>query len=177
MKLHALQKQLTLKLKNRLSSQCINWKQNKMKVKYAVRVLSSSVANAIEFLEAEGFEDFRDSSATVKFLRTIDRLFDILNSRNPFGKGFKTPIFSKNIEYLRHIVNDTTKYLFSLKTSDGRLLHRTARKTFIYGLSIAAQSILDISTEIFKNNESFKYILSYKFSQDHLEILFSKIRG
>lgn len=176
-KLHALQKQLTLKLKNRLSSQCINWKQNKMKVKYAVRVLSSSVANAIEFLEAEGFEDFRDSSATVKFLRTIDRLFDILNSRNPFGKGFKTPIFSKNIEYLRHIVNDTTKYLFSLKTSDGRLLHRTARKTFIYGLSIAAQSILDISTEIFKNNESFKYILSYKFSQDHLEILFSKIRG
>jgi len=36
---------------------------------------------------------------------------------------------------------------------------------------------LDISTDIFKNNESFKYILSYKFSQDHLEILFSKIRG
>jgi hypothetical protein len=45
-KLHTLQKQLTLKLKNHLSSQCINWKQNKMKVKYAVHVLSSSVANA-----------------------------------------------------------------------------------------------------------------------------------
>lgn len=53
-KLHALQKQLSFKLKNRLSSQCVNWKQNKMKVKYAVHVLSSSVANAIEFLKAEG---------------------------------------------------------------------------------------------------------------------------
>lgn len=175
MKLHTLQKQLTFKLKNSLFSQCINWKQNKMKVKYTVHVLSSSVANAVEFLEAEGFEDFQNNSATVKFLRTTDRLFDILNSRNSFGKGLKTPIVRKNIEYLRHVVNDTM-YLFSLKTI-GRLLHRTARKTFIYGLSIAAQSILDISTEIFKNNESFKYILSYKFSQDHLEILFSKIRG
>jgi len=29
-----------------------------MKVKYAAHVLSSSVANAIEFLEAEGLEDF-----------------------------------------------------------------------------------------------------------------------
>lgn len=176
-KLHTLQNQLSFKLKNCLSSQCINWKQNKMKVKFAAHVLSSSVANALEFLEAEGFEDFQGSSATVKFLRTIDRLFDMLNSRNPFGKGFKTPIFPKNIDYLRQIVNDTTKYLFSLKTIDDRLLHRTARKTFIYGLIIAAQSILDISTEIFQNNESFKYILSYKFSQDHIEILFSKIRG
>lgn len=70
-----------------------------MKVKYAVQILSSSVANALEFLESEDFEDFQGSSATVKFLRTIDRLFDILNSKNPFGKGFKAPIFPKNIEY------------------------------------------------------------------------------
>jgi len=121
-KLHILQKQLTLKLKNRLSSQYINWKQNKIKVKYAVHVLNSSVANAIEFLEAEGFQDFQNSSATVKFLRTIDRLFDILNSRNSFEKGFKTHIFLKNIEYLKQVVNNTIQYLFSLKTVDGRPL-------------------------------------------------------
>lgn len=176
-KLHTLQKQLTFKLKNRLSSQCINWKQNKMKVKFAVHVLSASVANAIEFLEREGFEEFQGSSATVKFLRVIDRLFDILNSRNPFGKGFKTPIFEKNIEFLKHTTDDIIKYLFSLKTKEGQPLYCTARKTFIYGLSIAARSILDISQEILKNNKFFKYILTYKFSQDHLEILFSKIRG
>lgn len=89
----------------------------------------------------------------------------------------KTPIFKKNIEYLRHKTDDIIKYLFSLKTTSGQPLYRTGRKTFIYGLSIAAKSILDISEKIFENNKSFKYILSYKFSQDHLEILFSKIRG
>jgi len=94
--LHTLQKQLTFQLKNQLSSQSVNWKQNKMKVKFTAHVLRASVANAIEFLEKEGFDEFYGSSATVKFLRTIDRLFDILNSRNPFGKGFKTPIFEKN---------------------------------------------------------------------------------
>lgn len=93
-----------------------------MKVKFAVHVLSASVANAIEFLEKEGFEEFNGSSATVKFLRRINRLFDILNSRNPFGKGYKTPIFEKNIEYLKNTTEDIIKYLFSLRTKEGQPL-------------------------------------------------------
>jgi hypothetical protein len=28
----------------------------------------------------------------VHYLRVIDRLFDILNSRNPFAKGYKAPM-------------------------------------------------------------------------------------
>lgn len=83
----------------------------------------------------------------------------------------------RKTEYLKHKTDDIIKYLFSLKTIEGKPLYCSGRKTFIYGFSIAARSILDISREILKNNESFKYILAYKFSQDHLEIFFSKIRG
>ncbi|KYN26640.1 THAP domain-containing protein 9 [Trachymyrmex cornetzi] len=177
-KLHLLQKQITLKLKNKLSSHCINWYQNKMKVKYAAQTLSSSVANAIEFLKNKGLEEFKDSSATIQFIRKIDRIFDFLNSRNPFGKGFKKPIFKQDIEHLKYMVDEIIQYLFSLKTIDGQPLHSpTLKRVFIYGLSIAALSILDICSDIFKNNQSFKYILTYKFSQDHLEIFFSKIRA
>lgn len=68
------------KFKNRLSSQCIDWKQNKMKVKYAFHTLSSSVANAIEFLKEETLERFQNSDGTIQFIRIIDRLFDFLNS-------------------------------------------------------------------------------------------------
>lgn len=57
-----------------------------MKVKYAVCVLSASVANAVKFLESEDLEEFKGSSATVRFVRAIDILFDILNSKNPFAK-------------------------------------------------------------------------------------------
>jgi len=39
------------------------------------------------------------------------------------------------------------------------------------------KSILAVAKEIFTERMSFKYILTYKFSQDYLEILFSKIRS
>jgi len=64
-RLHTLQKQLTFKFKNKLNSQCIYWKQNKMKVKYAANKLSASVANAIDFLRQEGLNDFKDSESTI----------------------------------------------------------------------------------------------------------------
>lgn len=30
---------------------------------------------------------------TIKFIRTIDRLFDFLNTRSPFGKGLEDSFF------------------------------------------------------------------------------------
>lgn len=175
--LHILQNKLTFKLKNRLSSQCVYWRQNKMKVKYAAHTLSSSVANAIKFLEEEGLEQFKNSDATVKFIQVIDRLFDLLNSRSPFGKGFKKPITPCCILHLRNMVEEYTEYLFSLRNVEGKSLCCTSRKTFIYGLILAAKSVFDVAEDLFAENNSYKYILTYKFSQDHIEILFSKIRS
>lgn len=175
--LHTLQNKLTFKLKNRLSSQCVYWKQNKMKVKYAAHTLSSSVANAIQFLKEEEIDQFKDSDSTIEFIRIIDRLFDFLNSRNPFAKRYKKPIYENNIPYLRNMIEEHTKYLFSLRTKEEQPLHYSGRKTFIYGLAIAAKSVLDVAEDLFKENKSYKYILTYKFSQDYLEIFFSKIRS
>lgn len=90
--LHNFQQKLTFKLKNKLNSQCVNWYQNKMKVKYAAHTLSASVANAMKYLKSTGMEEFQDYKATTKFIEIIDSIFDILNSKNPFGKGFKKPL-------------------------------------------------------------------------------------
>lgn len=114
--LHILQKKLTFKLKNRLSSQCIYWQQNKMKVKYAAHTLSSSVANAIEFLKQEELTQFQNSDGTIKFIRIIDRLFDFLNSRSPFGKGFKKPITPNCIQNLRNMVTNIFNIYSHCKT-------------------------------------------------------------
>ena len=67
-----------------------------MNVRIAAQTLSSSVADAIEFLEISGHPAFKGASGTVQFIRKIDRLFDLLNSRNPHGKGFKSP--TRNID-------------------------------------------------------------------------------
>ncbi len=59
-----------------------------MKVKLAAQTLSSSVADALVFCdEVMSNNEFRDCVATVKFIRIIDRLFDVLNSRNPIANG------------------------------------------------------------------------------------------
>ena len=64
-----------------------------MNVALAAQTLSSSVADAIDFLALSmKLKEFQDSQPTVKFIRTIDRLFNLLNSRNPLGKGFKQPL-------------------------------------------------------------------------------------
>lgn len=61
-----------------------------MKVNLAAQVLSSSVADAIEYCNKDlRSQNVKGSGGTVEFLRQFDELFDVMNSRNPLGKGFK----------------------------------------------------------------------------------------
>lgn len=92
-----------------------------MKIKVALAaqtlIVSSSVADAIEFCARDlKLPQFQGSDATVRFIRCIDRLFDFLNSRNPFGKDYKAPLRPINefiwwsqilaeLEYLKEIKN------------------------------------------------------------------------
>lgn len=76
------------------------------------------------------------------------------------------------------MVEESIEYLFSLKCKDGTFLKNSGRKTFLYGIAIAAKSVLSVSQNLlFSSNTSYKYVLSYKFSQDHIELLFAKIRS
>ena len=62
-------------------------------------------------------KDFQHSSGTVKFVRTIDRLFDILNSRNSLGKEFKQPLRPESRDIWEEILKSTANYLLSLRTN------------------------------------------------------------
>nr|KAI8765045.1 THAP domain-containing 6-like protein [Biomphalaria glabrata] len=60
-----------------------------MKVALAVQVISTSVADALQYLyktEQNGY-DFSEMLPTVTFLRNMDSLFAVLNSRNLHNKG------------------------------------------------------------------------------------------
>ena len=64
-----------------------------MTVDFAAQTLSSSIADAIDFMNVvEKDEKFQDSKATVTFICIVDKVFDVLNSRNPLGKGSKQPL-------------------------------------------------------------------------------------
>ena len=100
-----------------------------MNVQLAAQTLSSSVADAIKFFDV-GMKNskFQTSSGTVKFVRTIDRLFNMLNSRNPVGKGYKQPLRSTNKAMYEDILQSTAQYLLSLKTNSTSQLLATHRQ-------------------------------------------------
>lgn len=176
--LDIVQKNEQLSLANSLTSQHINFKNKVMNVRLAAQTLSSGVADAIEYLDNVcKLKEFENSSATVEFIRKIDKIFDILNCRNPFGKGYKAPIRPATIQYFEEIFSDATMYLKSLKI-DGVPLLSHARKTFALGFILTMKSILGLAKDLFSLETSpLQYFLTYRCSQDHLELFFSCIRS
>ena len=51
-----------------------------------------AVSNAINFLYLSGHPSFIHAGSTINFIKIIDRLFDLLNSKNLFSKGYKRPL-------------------------------------------------------------------------------------
>lgn len=175
--LDALQEKEQLKLANSLSSQHINFKNKIMNVRLAAQTISSGVADALEYLDHCGISDFQHSTATVEFLRKGDKIFDILNCRNPYGKGYKAPIKPNTLNYFEEIFLDAINYFQSLKI-DGNPVTKHARKTFAIGFILTMKSTLGLVKDLFSLIENpLQYFLTYKCSQDHLEIFFSAIRS
>ena len=176
--LHAFQEDEGLKIGNKLAKGHIEFQRQKMNVKVAAQTLSSSVADAIEYLMTSGHPKFADAEGTIRFIRIIDKLFDLLNSRNPFGKGFKKPLFLYDAARWKSTIDTSTSYLLSLTDKSGVPLIRHRRKTFILGFIAASKSVRELAYLLLTRKDNpFQYILTYKFSQDHLELLFACIRG
>ena len=99
--LHEIQVKEGVKFANKLSDRHINYQRLKMKVNVAGQTLSSPVADAIEYLmktgEKSGDTKFEDAGPTIEFIKMIDELFDLLNSKNLFATGYKTPLKMSNV--------------------------------------------------------------------------------
>lgn len=190
--LHNLQEENNLHLANKLTPRHINFRNEIMKVKLASQLLSNSVANAIEFCSKElKIDTFSKSDATVRFIKLINYLFDILNSRNFNSFGFKKPMSPENNQEIISFCKSATSYLLSLTTKemlktkkDSRVeyrgeqvpLHKGRLNTGIIGLIICMNSLQHLYTTLIETN-IMSYLTMYKFSQDHIEIFFGKIRS
>ena len=149
-----------------------------MKVSVAAQTLSSSVAAGIMYLQSLKLKQFENSQDTAEFILTINNLFDMLNSKSKYGKNYRSPLKQENLDETQHFLNDTIDYLTKLKDNNGIKLVDGPRKTFIVGFVLSSKSILAIARNLLtRNYNQFKYVLTYRFSQDQLEMFFSKIRS
>ena len=166
-------------LANKLHVDHVVWQRHKMKVKLAAQTLSLSVADALNFLENDvRHADFQNCSSTIEFIRNIDRLFDFLNSRHKLMRGFKQPINLSNFEYFKSNIVEIADYLLNLQDLTGQRLIYHRRKTFILGFVATAKSVLSLAAELLNREVMpYNYFLTYKVSQDHIELLFSCVRS
>ena len=149
-----------------------------MRVSVAEQILSSSVAAGIMYLQSLKLKQFENSQDTAKFILTINNLFDMLNSKSMYGKNYRSPLKQENLDETQHFLNDTIDYLTKLQDNNGIKLVNGPRKTFIVGFAFSSKSILAIARNLLtRNYNQFKYVLTYRFSQDQLEMFFSKIRS
>ena len=177
--LHNLQDAEGLRLANKLKKIHINWKQQKMKVNLAAQALSSSVANALEYCGKElKLPKFQGCEATVEFIRMFDHLFDILNSRNPLAKGYKAPLRPTNKFTWDAFLTDVYDYIIKLENSTGVKMCKTKRKTGFIGFLIGINSIRQMFHDLVESKSPpLQYVLTYKMSQDHLELFFCAIHA
>ena len=173
--LQKLQEKEGLRLGNKLKLSHIQWWQQKMKVNLAAQTFSASVADAIDYCrDTLKLPQFQGSEATVKFIRTFDHLFDILNSRNPCAKGFKAALRKSNKSSWEPFIDEAREYIIGLKNTLGDPMYTTRRKTGFVGFLVAIDSIKSIFFDLVEKEEApMNYILTYKFSQDHLELFFN----
>lgn len=175
--LHRLQEEIGLKFANRLLPTHIYFQNKKMKVSLATQTISSSVADAIDYLRTDKHIQFLDSEATTQFIRVFDKLFDLLNSRNAYSTGFKSPLSLSNFHYWNNVLNDSEIYIRSLMCEGISILNHR-RKVFALGFLINIKSIRELALELLCNIENpLKYFLTYKTSQDHIELYFCCLRS
>ena len=177
--LNKLQESEGLRLANKLRPAHIKWKQQKMKVKLASQAFSASVADAIEYCnKVLGLPQFAGSEATVRFIRLFDHLFDVLNSRSCVGKGFKRGLSASTKYIWEPFLDSATKYIWALSSPDGQPMYKTRRKTGFIGYLASIQSTKNVFLDLVESKSyQIKYLLMYKFSQDHLELFFGAIRA
>jgi len=175
--LHRLQEEIGLRFANRLLSTHIYFQNKKMKVSLAIQTISNSVADAIDYLRADKHIQFLDSEATTEFIRMFDRLFDLLNSSNAYSTGFKSPLSLSNFHYWNNVLNESEMYIRSLMCEGMSILNHR-RKVFALGFLIDIKSIRELALELLCNIENpLKYFLTYKTSQDHIELYFCCLRS
>lgn len=193
--LNNLQQKLALNLANKLTNRHIEFKNEIMKVKLATQLMSRSVAKAIQFCQDLKIPEFHNSDATIRFLVLINDLFDLLNSRNLKDPGFKKPLQSKNVSQCFAFLQNAKEYLKSLTITIKR--KRTIKKktgtrvifisetvplwkcqasTGVIGLLVCIESVQHLYRDVVETHY-LSFLITYKVSQDHIELFFGNIRS
>lgn len=167
-------------LANKLTKTHLEYKSKIMNVGIAAQTISDSTASSIEFLdEVIKHEDFANSSATVKYLRIFNNLFDIMNTKQKhLNDKYKRPISWRNISEIEEYFKFASDYINSLEVvQNGKRvkLLRTDSRTPYFGFHHNMTSCLGLYKDYVKDTNTDELFM-FSVSQDHVESFFGCVR-
>lgn len=168
-----------------MSKRHVEWTDRKMHVRTAVETLSTSTANAIEFLMLNEYEGFSGAGATIEFVRFVDTQWDVFNThrkRDNISNVFKSALNSQNKNEIFSFLDKLTEYILSLKVVDpntGKKIRivDSIWKTGYRGCVTNSIALREMFAEFVETNHCMEFLAPYRLSQDHLEMFFGKIRS
>lgn len=101
---------------HKLNQSHLEWRRRPMNVRIAVETLSKSTADSIEFLRSNGYKEFVDASATIRFILLFDRIFDVFNTKVPNENQnlLKRPLDPSNKDVVFNLFEDAISYIHNL---------------------------------------------------------------
>ncbi|KAH9636545.1 hypothetical protein HF086_014806 [Spodoptera exigua] len=125
-----LQEKQGLHLAIKIKQPHIFYHKQKMKVKLATQLFSSSLADALDYCRSElKLKEIEGCEGTANFINLMNNVFDVLNSHSIRPPGFKKAMCPANIGIISALFEGATNYFKSLKLPSGELLINSRRKT------------------------------------------------
>lgn len=144
----------------------------KMKVKFATQVLSTTVSASMNLYIRFGFLPAA-AAATSEVVQKFDNLFDLLNSSTTFrSKKFNRAF--KGLDYQMTLLRECDEFLKNLKVVNNQNSDVTKKVRFITGWRISISGLKHLWTLL--SNVGYQFVLTRRLNQDALENFFGFIR-
>lgn len=171
-------------LSHKINKRHIDFHNRPMHVRTAVETLSNSVADSMEFLMNQNIEQFSNANATIKFIRMINSVFDVMNTQrimNSHTNQLKSAINPRNEVDVFIFLMKAKEYILSLKIKSNSgsniSITKSSIKAGFRGYVLNIVSVMAIYRDYVEEHHIAIMIATYRFSQDHLERFFGKIRS
>lgn len=176
--LYEAQKSLPWNLANNITRAHVDYQKQKISVKLAAQIFSNSVADAMEFMKGE-CSQFIDVDATVKFIRTVNDIFDIMNStkKSDNATGFKAPISALTHQEIFQRFDEAESYFIGLSVEgETKPIFKSTVCTGFIGFYHDMMNFKRIYEEYVQANKT-DVLITHRFSQDLIETFFGSIRS
>lgn len=152
---------------HKLTKRHIQWDRAKMDVRLAAQTLSNSVAESFDYLSRQGDPEFVHSGPTAEFVRNINNMFDVLNTKRKRSESlFKNPVNKENSNEIFTFFDRMTNFIKGLKLNGSDIL-KSRKRTGFKGFLISMMNIKNLYDDHIIPDH-FDEIPTFNLSQDPL---------